>query len=84
MFVVEEFMLLANQLVAIKLVDTCRKVALVRNHEFPKEEKIKKFQDALQFYGKTVDFTNYQTLKESLDKVMKDPSLDNGTKSNLQ
>jgi exoribonuclease R len=44
MFVVEEFMLLANQLVAIKLVDTCRKVALVRNHEFPKEEKIKKFQ----------------------------------------
>jgi exoribonuclease R len=43
MFVVEEFMLLANQFVAIKLADTCRKVALLRNHPFPKEEKITKF-----------------------------------------
>lgn len=84
MFVVEEFMLLANQLVAIKLVDTCRKLALLRNHPFPKEEKIGKFTDALAFYGKTVDFTNYQTLKKTLDEVMKNPQLDDGTKSNLQ
>lgn len=84
MFVVEEFMLLANQLVAIKLVDTCRSVALLRNHPFPKEEKIAKFTDALAFYGKTVDFTDYQTLKKTLDLVMKDPKLDDGTKSNLQ
>ena len=34
-FLVEEYMLLANQLVAEKLVETCREVAVLRNHKFP-------------------------------------------------
>jgi exoribonuclease R len=34
-FVVEEYMLIANKMVASKLVDTAREIAVLRNHSFP-------------------------------------------------
>jgi exoribonuclease R len=39
MFVVEEFMLLANEFAAKKLVSACEEVALLRKHDFPKANK---------------------------------------------
>ena len=42
-WMVEEYMLLANQLVAAKLVDGVKGLSLLRKHEFPKEEKLANF-----------------------------------------
>ena len=47
-FMVEEFMLLANRLVGETMVKKCQRFALLRNHAFPKEEKIFRFKEFCQ------------------------------------
>ncbi len=50
-FLVEEFMLLANQKVGEILSEEMRDVALLRKHSFPGEKKIAKFEDFTKKVG---------------------------------
>jgi exoribonuclease R len=51
MFVVEEFMLLANRLVGEKLLATCAPLALLRKHTPPQEKKQQYFTNLLSKFN---------------------------------
>ncbi|KRX03593.1 Nucleic acid-binding, OB-fold [Pseudocohnilembus persalinus] len=71
-FVVEEFMLIANKLVARKLVDTAREIAVLRNHSFPQDKKIEEFKKTIQQItsgSHVINFANSITIKKGLESI---------------
>ncbi len=71
---IEEFMLLANRLVA-KELDEKNIPGLFRVHEEPSERKLEELQKSLAKLGYTIDLTNYepQTLQEIIRQAADKP-----------
>ena len=70
-FLVEEYMLLANILIAEHLVDVCGDKAILRAHpdvEDEKKHEINQFLDKLQI-SKHIDISNSKTLSRSFEKL---------------
>ncbi len=73
---IEEFMLLANRRVAAQFKapkgqkNKTAKKFVYRIHDFPDGEKLEKFNYFVQKYGYKLDFTNKQTLSNSLNNVL--------------
>jgi exoribonuclease R len=70
MFIVEECMLLANKLVAEKIVASCREVAVLRHHPFPSRKKQQFLEELCQSMQVSINFANTLTLNESLRAIM--------------
>ena len=74
-YLVEEFMLLANQLVAQKLVETARETAVLRSHRFPQPRKQAFFEHLCASFGCSVDFSSPLALNESLSRILANPDV---------
>lgn len=72
---VEEYMLLANVLVAERLTEFCRDKALLRCHEGIQADKKEKLGEFLMKIGiQGVDLTSNASLSESLEKLKRTES----------
>lgn len=71
-FVVEEFMLLANQFVAMEISSKAKEVAVLRCHDSPKEAKRNYMEGLLAEFGLKAEFSSSQALKESFDRIFND------------
>ena len=67
---VEEFMLLANIHVAIKIHDHFPSFALLRRHPTPNPHQFDNLIDSLKPFNLTIDITNSKTLANSLDNAI--------------
>ena len=75
MKVVEEYMLLANRLVAAKLVDTCQELAVLRRHNPPRDKKKEHLNEILRKFNLTVNYDNISSLSSSIDSIISDKKL---------
>jgi exoribonuclease R len=62
---IEEFMLLANMLVADHLRTVFPKTALLRNHQPPDSVQIEKIAKSLKVYDINIDFTSAGSIQKS-------------------
>ncbi|KAL4499157.1 hypothetical protein ABPG72_017059 [Tetrahymena utriculariae] len=75
MFVVEEFMLLANQIVAKEMVKQCKSLAVLRQHGYPSEIKQKQLNVIAKKFGHQIDFSSLQAINQSIEEIKKDDKL---------
>ena len=66
-WLVEEFMLLANVYVAIKIKDHFPAYAVLRWHDSPKPKEMAEFQSLLEKYGYSIHLENSKSFADSLD-----------------
>jgi len=69
---IEELMLLANQAVASKILDTFPMFSVLRRHPPPKDEALKALRKLLEGYGLDFKFGSNKELGESLDTCVKE------------
>lgn len=70
---IEEFMLMANEVVALELRNK-HKAAVFRVHEAPDPEKLEEYREQLAIHGiKVGDLTNMQEVRKALDMVAERP-----------
>lgn len=69
---IEELMLLANQAVASKILDTFPMFSVLRRHPPPKDEALKALRKLLVSYGLDFKFGSNKELGESLDRCVKE------------
>lgn len=67
---VEEYMLLANYLVAQELIVKVGKAAFLRNHPLPKMKGLDELKDLCSQLGLDIDITSAKTLQLSLQKII--------------
>jgi len=68
---IEEMMLLANQAVATKILDTFPMFSVLRRHPPPKDEALKQLRKLLSTHGIDFKFGSNKELGESLDASVK-------------
>lgn len=68
---VEEFMLLTNQLVARRVVETFPDRALLRNHQAPVPRKMAAFGDLMKVLGFTLNAGSSKQFGDSMDAIQK-------------
>lgn len=66
---IEEFMLLANVMVAKRIYQHNPNIALLRKHLDPKANEIKKLQELLESYGFSFSANTPLELKNSLELI---------------
>eukprot|EP01118_Nematostelium_gracile_P018621 TRINITY_DN8336_c0_g1_i3.p1 TRINITY_DN8336_c0_g1~~TRINITY_DN8336_c0_g1_i3.p1 ORF type:complete len:754 (+),score=236.92 TRINITY_DN8336_c0_g1_i3:352-2613(+) len=66
---IEEFMLLANQRVAVKISSEFPDIAMLRNHASPKESKLDGFKKVCKNLGTDIDISSGRAMRESLIKL---------------
>jgi exosome complex exonuclease DIS3/RRP44 len=69
MFMIEEFMLLANVAVAERLAQYYPSFAVLRRHPLPKEKELKDLVEQLSKFGFEVSTESSKKLADSLDKA---------------
>jgi exosome complex exonuclease DIS3/RRP44 len=71
MFMIEEFMLLANVAVAERLADHYPSFAILRRHPLPKEKELKDLVEQLTKFGFEVSTESSKKLADSLDLAVR-------------
>jgi exoribonuclease R len=66
---IEEYMLLANQVVACKILEHFPESSLLRLHPMPRKDRMNEFQLICKINGITIDTTSSKTLHFSLEKA---------------
>ncbi|EGR29265.1 rnb family protein, putative, partial [Ichthyophthirius multifiliis] len=75
-FIVEEFMLLANQLVGKKIVESCEEISVLRRHEYPQEKKQERFNDTLEKLKlQKIQFKNLNQLINFLKEIQQNENI---------
>ena len=69
---IEELMLLANQAVAVKILESFPMFSVLRRHPPPKDEQLKALRKLLGTHGIDFKFGGNKELGESLNKAQKD------------
>ena len=70
-FLIEEFMLLANVMVARKIKENKRK-AVFRIHDYPDEEKIIELERFAKNLGYNINISNSKNINEAINNLLKD------------
>ena len=70
-FLIEEFMLLANVMVARKIKENKRK-AVFRIHDYPDEEKIIELERFAKNLGYNINISNSKNINEAINNFLKD------------
>lgn len=70
---VEEYMLLANCLVAEFIYEFCKEKTLLRAHPDVKEDKKKVLTEFYDKHGLNIDLTNSKTLSKTMEALRNDP-----------
>ncbi|XP_055911488.1 DIS3-like exonuclease 2 [Eupeodes corollae] len=73
-FLIEEFMLLANQAVADMIYKTFPDIAFLRSHQPPKPSAIKSLKVKLKAVGIELDFSSSKSIFDGLSKVCRSSS----------
>ena len=68
-FLIEEFMLLANQSVARFIFDRFPDIAILRNHAPPLSKSMKTLREKLANFGIELDCSNSKSIYESMQKI---------------
>jgi VacB/RNase II family 3'-5' exoribonuclease len=74
-FMVEEYMLLANQKVGKFIVDTCQEIGLLRCHPPPGNVKVNAFEMLLDKLNLKMKFTSSKEIQESSAAIFNDPAV---------
>ena len=74
-WMVEEYMLLANQKVGKFIVDTCQEIGLLRCHPPPGNLKISNFEMLLDKLQLKMNFESSKTIQESSSAIFTSPSV---------
>ena len=79
-FLVEEYMLLANQKVGEILVENMRSQALLRRHRFPGDKKIATFEAFMKKIGCPIKVEKDTRIQEQINKVLENETIKMATK----
>ncbi len=66
---IEELMVVANSVVAQRIVETFPACALLRKHDNPPEEKLKKLKALCGYLGITVDLSSNKMFAKSIERI---------------
>ncbi len=80
-FMVEEYMLLANQKVGKFIVDTCQEIGLLRCHPPPGNVKVNAFEMLLDKLNLKMKFTSSKDIQESSAAIFNDPTVPDSYKA---